>query len=79
MLRLLKKASAGGPPSAVTVHEQKLLEIETARVRHAWATAQVARAGATLALTNYLRESLNELSLLRANDLEIELAQNYDA
>jgi len=58
----------------MTVHEQRLLEIETARVRHAWAKAQIEIAGATPALTNYLRESLNELGVLRANHVEMRLA-----
>jgi hypothetical protein len=49
-------------------HEQRLLEIETARVRHAWAKTQIKDDGATPALTKYLRESLKELAALRAND-----------
>lgn len=55
-------------------HEQRLLEIETARVRHAWAKAQIKRDGSTPALTKYLKESLAELGVLRANDLEMGLA-----
>jgi hypothetical protein len=58
----------------MTGHEQRLLEIETARVRHAWAKAQIRGDGATPALTKYLIESLNELAVLRANDLEMGLA-----
>lgn len=54
-------------------HEQQLLGIETARVRHAWARAQIENEGATPALTKYLIESLNELLILKANDLETEL------
>jgi hypothetical protein len=51
-------------------HEQRLLAIETARVRHAWAKAQIVE-GETPALVKYLKESLDELAVLRANDLEI--------
>ena len=58
----------------MTLHEERLLEIETARVRHAWAKAQIESAGATPALTKYLSESLKELGVLRANDLEMGLA-----
>jgi hypothetical protein len=55
-------------------HEQRLLQIETARVRYTWAKAQVASGGApTPALIRYLKESLEELSALRANDLEVRL------
>jgi hypothetical protein len=59
----------------MTLHEQRLLEIETARVRHAWAKAQAERAGATSALTRYSLESLKELDMLKANDLEMGLAE----
>ena len=55
-------------------HEQRLLDIETARVRHAWAKAQIIGDGATPALTKYLKESLDELAVLKANDLEMESA-----
>jgi hypothetical protein len=58
----------------MTPHERRLLEIETARVRHGWAKAQVENVGATPALANYLKESLNELGQLKADDLEIDLA-----
>jgi hypothetical protein len=50
------------------------LDIETARVRHAWAKAQIIGDGATPALTKYLKESLDELAALKANDLEKGLA-----
>jgi hypothetical protein len=55
-------------------HEQRLLEIETARVRHAWAKAQIKGDGTTPALTAYLKASLDELAELRANDSEMGLA-----
>jgi hypothetical protein len=57
----------------MTLQELRFLEIETARVRHAWAKGQIEGAGATPALTKYLNESLNELGLLKAHDLEMEL------
>ena len=72
------KAPALGA-STMTMHELRLLEIETARVRHSWAKTQIESAGATPALTNYLRESLNELGVLRANDLEMGLVQKKDS
>ena len=50
----------------MTREELRLLEIETARVRHAWAKAQVESAGATPALAKYLRECLLELGVLKA-------------
>jgi hypothetical protein len=52
----------------MTLHELRLLDIETARVRHAWAKAQIEVSGATPALTKYLGESLNELDVLKANE-----------
>jgi hypothetical protein len=52
----------------MTPNEQRLLEIETARMRHAWAKAQIEGGGPTPALTKYLKESLDELSLLRAKE-----------
>jgi hypothetical protein len=51
----------------MTPREQRLLEIETARARHAWAKAQVESGGATPALMKYLKESLDELNRLRAS------------
>jgi hypothetical protein len=47
-----------------------LLEIETAKVRLAWAQAQVKSGGATPALTKYIRESRLELRMLKARDLK---------
>jgi hypothetical protein len=58
----------------MTGHEQRLLAIETARVRHAWAKAQIVGDGETPALIRYLKDSLDELAVLRANDLELGLA-----
>ena len=57
----------------MTPHEARLLGIETARVRHAWAKAQVETAGVTPALAKYIKESLDELAVLKANDLEMGL------
>jgi hypothetical protein len=54
-------------PPGVTPHEQRLLEIETARVRYAWAKAQMESGGTTPALVRYLKESLDELNRLRAS------------
>lgn len=53
----------------MTPREQRLLAIETARVRHAWAKAQIESAGATPALIKSLKESLNEKGILRPNDV----------
>jgi len=50
----------------VTVREQLHLEIETAGMRHAWAKAEVKRGGGTPALTQYVRESLQEWRELTA-------------
>jgi len=50
----------------------RLLEVETARVRHAKAKAQIESQGATPALLNYLKASLEELAALKVNDLEME-------
>ena len=63
----------------MTLREKRLLEIETARVRHAWAKTQIESAGATPALTKYLGESLTELGILKANDLEMVLAKRKAA
>lgn len=52
-------------------HEERLLDIETARVRHAWAKAQIVGGGGTPALMRYLKDSLDELAVLKANDLEM--------
>jgi hypothetical protein len=52
----------------VTPHEQRLLEIERARMRHAWAKAQMESGGTSPALVTYLKESLDELNRLRANE-----------
>jgi len=56
----------------LTPHEQRLLEVETARVRHAWAKAQIESHGAAPALLNYLKASLEELAALKVNDSEME-------
>jgi hypothetical protein len=49
----------------VTPKQQRILEIETAKMRYAWAKAEVQRGTATPALTKYLEESLEELRALR--------------
>jgi hypothetical protein len=43
-----------------------MAEIETARMRHAWAKAEVKRGDPSLALTKYLGESQEELHALKA-------------
>ena len=59
----------------MTLREKRLLDIETARVRHAWARAQIESSRATPALTKYLSESLMELGVLKANDFETRLVR----
>jgi hypothetical protein len=49
----------------VTPRPQRLLEIETAKMRYAWAKAEVERGTATPALIRYLEESLQELRELK--------------
>jgi hypothetical protein len=56
--------------SSQSEDELRLLEIETARVRHAWAKTQVKNGGATPALLKRLKESLEELSLLKIERAE---------
>jgi hypothetical protein len=53
---------------ASSTHQSRLLQIETARVRHAWAKSQVANGEATPALLKYLKAPLEELAALKAND-----------
>jgi len=43
--------------------------------RHARAKAQIEASGTTPALKKYLKDSLDELAVLRANDLEMEQAE----
>jgi hypothetical protein len=50
----------------MTTREQLLLEIETARIRHAWAKAEVKRGEPSPALVKYLQESLQELRILKS-------------
>jgi hypothetical protein len=50
----------------VTVRQQLLLEIETARMRHAWARSEVKRGEPSPALVKYLDESLQELRVLKS-------------
>lgn len=54
-----------------TTHEERLLQIETARIRHAWAKSQVLHGETTPALLKYLKDSLDELAVLRANDTKL--------
>ncbi len=49
----------------MTSRQQLLLEIETARLRHAWAKAEVKRGELSVALVKYLAESLQELRALK--------------
>jgi hypothetical protein len=51
--------------------QQRLLEIETARMRHAWAKAQLKRGDSTHALMKYLEDSSSELAALRTADGQI--------
>ena len=62
----------------MTPHEQRLLEIETARERYDWAKAQIESGGATAALTKYMEASLQELRILIASDAELEQAEQSD-
>lgn len=48
--------------------ELRLLEIETARIRYAWAQDQITTKGPAPALLKYLKESLEELKVLRASN-----------
>jgi hypothetical protein len=50
----------------VTTREQLLLEIETARIRHAWAKAELKRGEPSVALVKYLADSLEELRALKS-------------
>ena len=49
----------------MTTHQQILLEIETDKMRHAWAKAERNRGEPSLALVKYLDESLQELRALK--------------
>jgi hypothetical protein len=49
----------------MTTRQQLLIEIETARLRHAWAKAEVKRGEPSPALVKYLQESLVELRTLK--------------
>lgn len=50
----------------LTHEQQVLLEIETARVRYAWAKDELKRAGSSPALKKYVAESRDELRTLKA-------------
>ena len=63
---------------ALPPRQQRILEIETARVRHTWAKAQIENAGATPALTEYLQESLYELADLRIAHARIDISRRVD-
>ena len=56
----------------LATRQQRLLEIETARARHAWAKEQFERGNPTPALVKYLRETLNELAALRATHTRMD-------
>ena len=66
------------PAMSLATREQRLLEIETARMRHAWAKAQFERGAPTPALIKYLRESLNELATLRDTHTRIDHSYRVD-
>jgi hypothetical protein len=59
-----------GPTNAsyftVTTRQQLLLEIEAAKMRHAWAKAELKRGNPSAALVKYLDESLEELRVLKS-------------
>jgi hypothetical protein len=52
----------------MSLREQRLLEIETAMMRHNWAKAQVASGGATKALTLYVESSRVEMQDLHKRE-----------
>jgi hypothetical protein len=56
----------GNDEAVVTTRQQILLEIETARMRHAWAKAEVKRGEPSVALVKYLQESGQELRTLQS-------------
>jgi hypothetical protein len=45
----------------VTIRQQLLVEIETAKMRHTWARSEVKRGEPSPALVKYLEESRQEL------------------
>ena len=49
----------------MTPRQQRLLEIDIAKMRYAWAKAEVERGTATPALIKYFEESLQELRELK--------------
>jgi hypothetical protein len=51
--------------------QQCLLEIEAARMRHAWAKAQLKGGDSTPALTKYLEDSSSELAALATANSQI--------
>lgn len=51
---------------AMTTRQKLLLEIETARMRHAWAKEELKTGSPSPALVRYLDESLQELRVLRS-------------
>jgi hypothetical protein len=48
----------------VNIRQELLFEIETAKMRHAWAVAEMNRMGSTLALEAFIKESGKELAEL---------------
>jgi hypothetical protein len=50
----------------VNTRQQLLLEIETAKMRHGWAKAEVKRGKPSPALVKYLADSRQELHALKA-------------
>jgi hypothetical protein len=50
----------------MTTRQQLLLKIETARMRHEWAKAEVKRGEPSTALVRYLVDSLQELRVLKS-------------
>ena len=50
----------------MTIRQRLLQEIETAKMRHTWAKAEVKRGEPSPALVKYLADSLQELRSLQA-------------
>jgi len=55
--------------------QQCLLEIETARMRHAWAKAQFDRGDCTPALVKYLKDSASELVAMKTANSQADCSR----
>ena len=58
--------------------ESRLLEIESAKVRHAWAKAELRRNPNSPALAHYAKESLKELRALTASRAKTKIFKLFD-